>query len=207
MRKRVIWSPVEEAYLKKHKSDPKDQLCIALAKSRGAIDKKLTELGLKGRRTTQTLPKGKQSYTGKRKDLKIFLRSGWEANMMRVFKLGLLEYNKPEYEPKIFSFVEWEKPRGQALSYTPDFRITEKKSKTKYWVEVKGNWLRPHDKTKMRRFKKHYPEDFDKLITVVSSKNTKTAKFFLELGVKPELIIEYNQVKKNLKDKVPNWEG
>lgn len=208
MRRRVIWSPVEETYLKKHKKDPKDQLCIALAKSRSAIDKKMKELGLTGSgKAKPVLPKGRQSYAGKRKDLGIFVRSGWEANMMRVFTDGCLGFDKPEYEPETFSFVQWEKPKGQALSYTPDFRVTHKKSGGKFWIEVKGNWLRSHDKTKLRRFKKHYPADFAKLVAVVSTKRTKTALFFKSLGVPDGQIIEYNELKKTLSGKIPNWEG
>jgi len=205
MRNKIKWSPVEEAYLTKHKDDPKDQLCIALAKSRGALDKKLDELALGAKKKSKrVLPKGKQSYAGKRPDLGIFLRSAWEANMMRIFKTGSIGYMNPQYEPFIFSFVQWEKPRGQALSYTPDFKVFT--SKQDFWVEVKGNWLRAADKTKLRRFKKYYPQEFAKLIVVVSSKNTKTAKFFKELGVLDNYIIEYNDMKKRFSG-LPNWEG
>jgi len=208
MRRKVVWSPVEVEYLKRHKKDAKDQLCIALAKSRSALDKKMRELGLAGKsRAKPALAKGRQSRVGKRKDLGIFVRSGWEANMMRLFKSGLIDFTFLAYEPKIFSYVELEKPKGQALSYTPDFKVKHKQSGDEYWVEVKGNWLRPHDKTKLRRMKKHYPADFAKLIAVVSSKSTKTAQFFLELGLPDGHILEYNQLKKEFKDKVPHWEA
>lgn len=205
-RPRVVWSPVETEYLKRHKNDNKDQLCIALAKSRSAVDKKLRELGLTGGKAKPAIAKGRQSRVGKREDLGIFVRSGWEANMMRLFQSGECGFKFLAYEPHIFSFTEWEKPRGQALSYTPDFQVEDITSREKYWVEVKGNWLRPHDKTKLRRFKKHYPADFSKLLAVVSSKRTKTAEFFLSLGVPEEHVVEYNVLKKEFRSKIPHWE-
>ena len=43
-RAKVVWSPVEEEYLKKHREDTSvNQLTIALAKSRNAIKRKLDE--------------------------------------------------------------------------------------------------------------------------------------------------------------------
>jgi len=207
-RARVIWSPVETEYLKKHKKDPKDQLCIALSKTRSAIDKKLRELNPNSKsKAVNSTPIGRQSRVGRRADLGIFVRSGWEANMMRLFQSNQIEFTYVSYEPEVFSFTEWEKPKGMALSYTPDFLVKHKGSGDEYWVEVKGNWLRSHDKTKMRRFKKHYPAEFAKLIAVVSSMNTKTALFFKEIGIPDGQILEYNQFKKEYKDKVPYWES
>jgi hypothetical protein len=204
--KKVIWSPVETDYLKANKSKPRDQLCIALAKTRAAVTRKLKELDSieKGEEPKQKI--GRQSRVGKREDLGIFVRSGWEANMMRYFKSRHSPFGRAKYEPKLFSFTDWEKPKGRALSYSPDFQVTDKKTNKKYWIEVKGNWLRSWDKTKLRRFKKHYPEEFKKLIAVVGSKKTKTAQFFKELGVPDDRIIEYNDLNKKFKAKIPNWE-
>jgi hypothetical protein len=207
-RAKVVWSPVEETYLKEHMdTEPRDQLCIALAKSRSALQKKISEL--KKIEKGEPIPKkkvGHQSRVGKREDLGFFVRSGWEANMMRYFKSRHSPWGRAKYEPKLFSFTEWEKPKGRALSYSPDFQVTDKKTNKKHWVEVKGNWLRSFDKTKLRRFKKHYPEEFKKLIAVVSSKNTKTAQFFKELGVPDSRIVEYNELKKKYSAKIPHWE-
>lgn len=202
-RAKVVWSPVELTYLKAHLTDqPKDQLCIALSKTRNALDKKIRELN--GEVVTNTNVNF-QSKVGRREDLDLFVRSGWEANMMRLFKSGKIGLTSPEYEPQTFSFADKVPPKGAALSYTPDFLVT--KGKKKFWVEVKGNWLRGQDKTKLRRFKKFFPEDFKNLIVVVSSKNTKTAKFFLEdLEIKPTQVLEYNALKKNYSKQIPNWE-
>jgi len=206
-RSKVIWSPVETTYLKANLDKPRDQLCIALSKTRAAIDKKLKELkNIEAGIPISTQKIGIQSKVGKREDLKLFVRSGWEANMMRYFKSRHSPWGRAKYEPKLFSFTEWEKPKGQALSYCPDFQVTDKETNKTYWVEVKGNWLRSWDKTKLRRFKKHYPKDFAKLIAVVSSKNTKTANFFKELGIPDEQIIEYNDIKRRYSKTIPHWE-
>ncbi len=200
--RRVTWSPVEIDYLKLNRSNISiDQLCVALAKSRNALKKKLDELDGK---VVSNRSVAFQSKVGMRDDLGIFLRSSWEANMMRLFKSGLTKFNSPEYEPTTFSFTQWEKPRGSALSYTPDFKV--KKGKREFYVEVKGNWLRGPDRVKLKRFKKHYPEEFKRLIAIVSSKNTKTAQFFQELGLKPSQILEYNQFKKLYSKQIPAWE-
>lgn len=204
LRSKVVWSPVEIKYLEENLEKlSKDQLCIALSKSRNALIKKIKELN--GEIVVSNKSISFQSKIGKREDLGIFVRSGWEANCMRVFKSGKYEYKNPEYEPKTYSFTDYVPPKGAALSYTPDFQVT--KGKKKYLVEVKGNWLRGTDKTKLKRFKKFYPEDFEKLLIVVSSKNTKTAKWFMkELGVPEENIIEYSQLKKDFAKEIPEWE-
>lgn len=204
-RAKVTWSPVELDYLKLHMADmPRDQLCIALGKTRSALDKKIKEL--KGGVADTSKSVAFQSKVGLREDLGVFVRSGWEANVLRVFNHKDAGFKNPEYEPHMFSFADKVPPKGQALSYTPDFRVT--KGKKQYWVEVKGNWLRGHDKTKLRRFKKFFPEEFKKLMAVVSSKNSKTAKFFMEdLGVPEDQILEYNQLKKLYSKSIPNWES
>lgn len=201
-RARVTWSPVEVEYLKAHREEAKDQLCIALGKSRGALMKKIAELDGK---TVTSGSVAFQSKVGLREDLGIFVRSAWEANVMRLFKSGLIQYKSPEYEPKLFSFTEWVAPKGMALSYTPDFKV--KSGKKEFWVEVKGNWLRGSDKTKLRRFKKYYPDDFKKLVAIVSSKNSKTAKFFIDdLELPEKQVLEYNQLKKDFSKKISAWE-
>lgn len=204
-RKAPTWSPVELEYLKTNLATiGKDQLCIALSKSRNALLKKIAELN------GTPLPNKSirfQSKIGKREDLDTYCRSSWEANMMRLFKSDLISLIKPEYEPFTFSFTEWVKPKGGALSYTPDFKVYESSDVTKdKWIEVKGNWLRGTDKTKLKRFKKFYPEEFKKLIAVVSTKKCKTADFFRELGVSEKNILEYNSFKKLYSKQIKNWE-
>jgi hypothetical protein len=198
----VKWSPVEIDYLKINKKGPIDQLCIALNKSRSAITNKIKELD--GKVPVKKKGPSFQSKVGFREDLNHFVRSGWEANMFRLFKSGLTKYINPEYEPKTFSFTEFVPPRGGALSYMPDFKVEV--NNKEFYVEVKGNWLRSNDKTKLKRFKKYYPEEFKNLIAVVSTANTKTAEFFKSLGVPSEQILEYNKLKKEFSSKIKEWE-
>lgn len=59
-----------------------------------------------------------------------------------------------EYEPKTFWFKSIK--RG-CNNYKPDFRIIEKDN-THFWVEVKG-YMDAKSKTKIKRFKKYFPEE------------------------------------------------
>lgn len=200
-RKAIQWSPVELEYLKSHLDDARDQLCIALSKSRSALDKKIKELKT-GVVSSSKKKTGIQSKVGRREDLGLYMRSGWEANLMRILRAGLLEYKSPEYEPEIFSFTDWVAPKGPALSYTPDFRV--KKGKSIYYMEVKGNWLRAADRTKLRRWFKYYPDKAKNLIAITSSATSKTTEFFKSLGV--DKFIYYNELKKQFSKQIPNWE-
>jgi hypothetical protein len=196
----VRFSPVELDYLKAHIKDPKDQLCIALAKTRSAIDKKIREL--KGGPADESKPIAFQSRVGKREDLGIFVRSMMESNVLRVFKSGLTPFTNPQYEPQLFSFTEFVPPKGSSLSYLPDFSV-EHSGETKY-VEVKGGWLRGPDKVKLKRFFKYYPEEAKKLIAVTPSSKSKTTLFFKELGVTNFLY--YNELTKKYSKLIAHWE-
>jgi len=66
-----------------------------------------------------------------------------------------------EYEPQTFWF---EKIRRGVRSYKPDFKLYHNDNSTS-WVEVKG-YMDAKSKTKLKRFKKYYPEE---KIEVVSS--------------------------------------
>lgn len=202
---KVVWSPVEIDYLKANmKKLSKDQLCIALSKSRNALDKQIRAIS--GTSTAKDLASAPafQSKVGKRKDLGFYARSGWEANVARWIKAGHSSYTSFKYEPTTFSFTGNVPPKGSALSYTPDFQVQT--GTKKQWLEVKGNFLRGSDKTKLRRFKKFYPEEFKDLVAVVSTRTCKTADFFRSLGVPDSNIIEYNKLNKLYKKVIPNWE-
>lgn len=197
MFKRVSWSPVEEEWLRNNKDQKINQQCIQLNKSRTAIKNKLCQL-----EGGEEIKKGKISYIGKRVDCdSIFMRSRWEANFFRY-----LRKNKDvvliEYEPVDFLFTEWVK-KG-TVTYTPDFRVTYRDGNS-IWVEVKGGFLKPSDKTKLRRFKKYYPSEFSKLVALSPSQKNKTTVFFTELGVPVKWY--YNELQKNWKKLIPGWEG
>lgn len=187
-RGKVVWSPIEEEFLKKNRDILSiNQLTVALAKSRNAIARKLGEFD--GKTITKTL--NKRSVIGKRKDLGQFFRSNWEANVARWFN-----YNKKEwmYEPKVFIF---EGVKHGTVSYCPDFKVGD------HWIEVKG-YLDPKGKTALRRFKKFHPEQFKKLRAIVGRPNTAADKFFKELNV-PVMAYIY-ELNKEYKDTLEYWE-
>lgn len=113
---------------------------------------------------------------GKRKDLdNIYFRSSWEANIARYYNyIGI----KWEYEPKTFIFKDI---TYGSVSYTPDFYLPEEDK----WIEVKG-WMDGKSKTKLKRFKKQYPEEYKKLELIQQK--------------------EYNEIKRKMCNIIKNWE-
>jgi len=86
--------------------------------------------------------KSKFGKTGFREDLGVFLKSTWEANMMRLFKyLGLTV----QYEPESFLLSD-------GRTYRPDFYIID----NDIWIEVKGRWLKDAYE-RFRLFCNEYP--------------------------------------------------
>jgi len=92
---------------------------------------------------------------------RIFFRSKME------FRYALLlQYMKDaneildwKHEPQTFYF---EGIRRGVTNYKPDYKVYNLDG-THFWVEVKG-WLDPKSKTKLKRFKKYFPQE--KLILV-----------------------------------------
>lgn len=91
-------------------------------------------------------PNSYKSIRGKafvREDLGLFLKSTWEANILRVFRsLGL----NVDYEPRYFSL-------SGGRTYRPDFFIHE----TGEFVEVKGFWTEDA-RSRVDMFMKEYPK-------------------------------------------------
>lgn len=113
---------------------------------------------------------------------RIYFRSRWEANYGRYlqWKKERGEIKSWEHEPQTFWF---HKIKRGSVTYLPDFKITNI-DESHYWVEVKG-WYDQRSKTKIKRFKKYYPEE--KLILV-------DAKWFKENS-------------KNMPFVIPDWEN
>jgi hypothetical protein len=196
-KKKSLFNIAETEWLQQHISLPVDQLCIALEKNRSVIKNKIAEL--EGKPVSQTTKKrNKVSIIGKRKDLGVFCRSGWEADIHRI--LNKL-YGKEDirYEPTTFSFAPFGVMKG-TVSYTPDFYIASQD----IYIEVKG-WIKAQDKTKIRRFIKYFPEEAKKLMYIAGSPNTAAAKFFDSVGIKPWGYM--NELKKKWKDKILEWES
>lgn len=117
-----------------------------------------------------------RSKGGKRKDLgNTYFRSSWEANIARYYNYIGVEW---QFEPKTFIF---ENVKRGSVSYTPDFYLPNEDK----WVEVKG-WFDSKSKTKLRRFKEQYPEEYNKL-TLITEK-------------------EYNEIKKKVSYFIQGWE-
>ena len=138
---------------------------------------------------------------GYREDLKKFYRSKMEANCARYYVYSRIEAC---YEGKEFEFKGIK--RGNRF-YRPDFYLPA----FDLWVEIKG-YFRKQDKTKLRRFKKFYPEEFGKLRFVIPDKfakskaNGKMIEFLLDdLKINFEDIEDYKEMQKFGK-LIPEWE-
>lgn len=138
---------------------------------------------------------------GYREDLKQYFRSRWEANMGRYYNFVGVKWI---YEQQEFEFYKIK--RGSRF-YKPDFYLPEQDR----FIELKG-WFRPEDKTRLRRFKKFYPEEFAKLEFIIPDKyerskaNGEMIKFLCDdLGIDFKKIMSYKEIEKYSK-LIPNWE-
>ena len=187
------WSQCEIDHLKAHKTDSVNQLSGYLGKSRAAINNKLIEL------ETGKAPdkkKSKRTNIGKRKDLgDLFVRSSWEANVARYLNYHGYSW---EYEPHIFVF---EGIKHGTTSFCPDFKVQN--GWGHIWIEVKGQ-LDSQDKTRIRRFKKMFPDEFKRLQCIVGTEKTAAAKFFQLIGV--PIMVTIFDLNKRYKDVIENWE-
>ncbi len=91
-------------------------------------------------------------------------RSAWERNVARVFQWleGEGELLSWEYEPRRYEFPNIK--RG-CIDYLPDFEIVEPDGSVRL-VEVKGQ-LDSRSRTKLKRFRKAYPELWGQMLFVV----------------------------------------
>lgn len=130
--------------------------------------------------------------SGKRMDLGgQFFRSATEANYARFLNLFQVKW---EYEPKEFEFESI--ARGVRF-YTPDFYLPEEDR----WIEVKG-WMDDKSFTRLRRFKKFFPEEFKKLTVVTESgESERKAR---KIGVRH--IERFDEIRKKFSLIIPNWE-
>lgn len=188
---KVVWSPVEIEYLKRNKDKKtRQQLCIALSKSLTAIRTKIKELN------GEYIPAKKKTVRqGIRKDLGIYLRSSWEANVARWLNYKGLMW---VYEPRVFYF---EGIKSGTMTYCPDFYLPQ----DDIWLEVKGQMI-PEARTAIRRFKKFFPKEFYKLQAITGSHSTQATKFFKDPKIQVPIMAYYNELKKEFEDIVPGWE-
>lgn len=129
--------------------------------------------------------------SGLRADLDVNVRSGWEASVLRWLNYQNIEW---EFEPLRFQFPE---TRG-AKSYLPDIWLPKKKQ----YIEVKGR-LMSSDKTRIRRFKKHYPEEFAMLVAIPGSEKDESTVFFKSMDI--PIMAYFRELNKEFKDVIPHW--
>lgn len=143
---------------------------------------------------------------GYRKDLKQFMRSKMEANCARYYKYFNIGYCY-EYEE-----FEFKKIKRGTRFYLPDFYLYDSQTlEFLKLIEVKG-WFRKTDKTKLKRFKKYYPEEFKKLRFVIPDKyarskaNGEMIQFLCDiLGIQFKDIESYKEMEK-FGSMIPGWE-
>lgn len=153
-------------------------------------------------RRNQQMPFG-TIQGGKRPDLDYgYFRSKWEANFARYLTFTETKFI---YEHKTYWF---DGIKSGTVNYTPDFYLLDEDE----IVEVKGQWD-SKSKTKLRRFKKYFPDEFAKLIVVCSdiygkSKTAKSIRRFLlcDLEMPPERIVSYPAIARKYKSIITNWE-
>jgi hypothetical protein len=140
--------------------------------------------------------KGRRSKfkSGFRHDLGIKVRSGWEASVIRWLNYQDIEW---DYEPVRFVFNAIK--RG-TISYTPDVYLPKYNGGT--WLEIKGH-IPNTDKTKIKRFKKYYPEEFKKLVVIVGKKGTEADEFFKSMGV--PVMAYFDELKDKYQDVIIGW--
>lgn len=131
--------------------------------------------------------------TGYRKDIELNVRSSWEANFVRILKIYKIEF---EFEPTVFSFPIKRGTKG----YTPDFLL----KRNDEWVEVKG-YLDDKSKIKLKRFKRYYPDEFERMTCVISRYSNDAKNFMAEIEV-PQVVF-YEDIKDFYSQYLANWEG
>ena len=90
--------------------------------------------------------------------------------------------------------------RNGTKGYTPDFFIKLDSS----WVEIKG-YLDAKSMTKLKRFKRYYRSEFDKLTFIISKYSTEGKNFSMELEILR--VIFYEDIRNYYSDKILIWEG
>jgi len=149
------------------------------------IEKRNTILNQTGRSPMAKFRGGYKPYLG------VSVRSGWENNVLLWLNHQGIKW---DYEPKVFYFNEVK--RG-TKGYTPDIWL----KKEKIWIEVKG-YLSSVDKTKTKRFKKYYPDQFKNLHVITKNDKVDSTKFFQDIGV--PVYAFYDDINEEF-NHLPNW--
>jgi len=145
---------------------------------------------------------------GVRKDVHptYYFKSATEANFARI-----LEYHniKWSYEERAFTFDGY---KNKPYIYIIDFQILGKPQTKKKdlldklgdrFIEVKG-YMNAQSRNKLRRYKKHYPEEAQNTCVVIYTKYRKAdIEFCTKLGFR---YIFYDNLTKHYEPLIPTWE-
>ncbi len=198
------WSEVEDDFLRKNLGRMSNTaLSVSLGRSIPAVQKRASELSNESTNRSLKIKRSKfinseyisskaPSTTGFKPAFGVSVRSRWENNVLAYLNHKNIKW---EYEPHLFVF---EGVTRGAKAYLPDIYLPAPQDK---WIEVKGR-LHSVSKTKTKRFKQFYPEEFAKLEVVVE-KNSEADKFYRSIGV--PIFMYYNDLKKKFSN-IPNWE-
>lgn len=129
---------------------------------------------------------------------KIVFRSGWERNFARYLTHQKINW---EYEKLVYPFKTDQKGKSYKngpFQYMPDFRNLDDGT---IW-EIKG-YFRSEDKSKIRRFKLLYPDDFKFLKVCISRNNKKAKEFYSNYEIEILYIEDLNDF---YKKKIEHWE-
>lgn len=165
---------------------PKDlEKILLLNQQKSKVEKRNTALNQSGRFPMTKFRGGYKPYLG------VSVRSGWENNVLLWLNHQKIKW---DYEPEVFYFNEVK--RG-TKGYTPDIWL----KKEKIWIEVKG-YLSSVDKTKTKRFKKYYPDQFKNLHVITKNDKVESTKFFEDMGV--PVYAFYDDINEGF-NHLPNW--
>lgn len=194
----VNWTVAEDFYLITNSSRLSlKQLCADLQKSQYAIRKRIDVLDLRNVKPATSATPNSRFRSGFRDDLGVKVRSGWEACVLRWLNHVNIEW---VYEPRRFYF---DGVRRGAHSYMPDIYLPNYEGSDR-WLEIKGR-LPPSDRTKLRRFRKFYPEEFQKLMMIPPSRNSEAYAFCRDMEI--PVLAFFRELDKEFRDVIPNWEA
>jgi hypothetical protein len=146
-----------------------------------------------------------QNYTsikgGVRKDIHptYYFRSAMEANFARILQYINQEF---KFEEKKFTFEGY---KNKPFSYLPDFYVKGKRGgKFKSgWYETKG-WMKTESMSKLRRLRKHYPKEADKMTVVIYRKSDRMSKEFCKKqGLR---YLFWDDLRNEFEPLIPTWE-
>jgi hypothetical protein len=138
---------------------------------------------------------------GRRTDIGFYVRSSWEANLVRWFRFSGIEF---QYEPCEFEFKGIK--RGNRF-YKPDFYLP---AENKY-VELKG-WLDAESKTKLKRMQQYYPDIAKNMVIYISKvflggvKLSKDASALIMMGYRLDQLCDYSSLSNKARMIMREWE-